>query len=82
VQLNQLECYVVVQEQPLHHLPLDKQYNNYYTGASGRFSADIRRAKLYPTDKAARRAYPFTQSKLHNLSYSKDLTVHQVVLHY
>lgn len=83
IKTNSLLCWVVVQEKPFPHLTDDTQFDNYYTGADGRFSADIRRAKLYPTDRAARRSYPFTQE----LKYPppdrwKRLTTHEVRLEY
>ena len=43
---SKLEAYVVVSSGNVPNLPVVP--DTYYTGASGRFTSDIRRAKMYP----------------------------------
>lgn len=77
---SKLEAYVVVSSGNVPNLPVVP--DTYYTGASGRFTSDIRRAKMYPTEKAAKASYPFTQAKRYNSTRSSSLTTLKVTLEY
>lgn len=55
----------------------------YYSGSDGNFVKDIRRAKMYPTVKAAERSYPYTNMlKYPCTSYWGDLNVKEIRIEY